>query len=1435
MALEERGRRITLKADISQLKTAFNKINVLARESKTELRKIGQALKFDPHNVALLTQKQQELNRVVAQNYKLIGNLKKQIEKHVELGETREAKKLTTQLEILRSTNETFKASLKETKHLLSNIASVSGLAKLDKELQSSRSNVERLNKALKLDTTNVSNLAHKFLELQSQEDALVKKTHILIQDLKKIDFKVNPQGYQELKAKLEQAKVEAKQVRLELDKLGGAKFNPVIVQLEKLDNEIKKSRESSKLLKQALDFKPTSLTKSLHLEETRTQLEKTREKIKLMKSELSKLNTNESREEFIKLSSKIVESEKHVKDLIHSVGILNAKKLDGVRGSFSAIGSSIEGNAQKIANFGRNFTFGYTLPVTYGAKKVIDSFRETDDTLRRVAAVSDGAVTDFAGTFTEMEGKIRQASHGTVYSINDVGRGVEDLIKAGLNSTQAMGAVGHAMNLARADGIDLARATEIITDGMNAMGIQFGKTEGEVKRNVGNFVDILNAAAVASTTDVGQMGEAMKYAGAIAGTLGFEMKDLGLALAIMANQGIKASTAGTSLRSGLTNLVKPSKAAAKAMHRIGFSATDTMGNMKPLSQIMAELREKTQGMTNAQKNAFSATVFGKTAMSGWSAILKATNKDVDNLRKAIDESTGSTERMANQMNSGVGGAIDKFKASLSNAAYETGKAWGPALKSVAESLTELLKAFNESSDGTKRFITGVLGVTAALGPLTWAIGGILSPFLKFKNLLSTFKTAKAAAEMGEVASKTGLLARAFAAVPPQMKLFLGATALVGGGLLYLKNKYDPLMVAHRNAIESAEKVGEAFKKVGDEAKTFGDKIKQTSDVFENTFGTSNKFTEKLNYLVEETRDGFDKIREILNKAASDGREITKQEADAVAGNFENLVDSINKRVIAERQGYEQIVQIARNTSANKAITDAAYETQFASHIGKLGQIHEESKQSTQKWYDDLIAINSQLPPNLQLSMDKINEIYQQALVRDRENFSRSSQAAIQAYSERYQIENDFIPKLAEAKRGMEEVEKQHQQRLKENREAAKFDVELQHTLDAQEDKRYAEEKAWHYQDLESKFDAHRIKHVGQWLAAIQENIQKGGELTASQASNVQAFLSTMNTLPDDTKRQITQGLKDAGIDIDVIGAALAAQMQKHGVTLNNQFASGLLSEKPSVDTAIQTTLNAVTDSVNRTSLFAQGQSVMLTGRDGLAAGKSAVDAATGNVMDGVKNKVQSTDMKPAGQQKSEELAQGIKSKDGDVWNAAQETANHGKNAAASIDFSGTGADMTYGLANGASGASWALENAMAGVVQRGLAAAKAAAGVASPARVFKREVGYWLPPGMAEGVRGNAKVFYNSLTDTMSHGVSLVEDFKFKDKLSNSFDFTTAGNYAIQHSVSQNTSVIETLNVLINKVNDLELRSDVYLDGDKIGNATYKRHEIIDRRLGLV
>ena len=85
-----------------------------------------------------------------------------------------------------------------------------------------------------------------------------------------------------------------------------------------------------------------------------------------------------------------------------------------------------------------------------------------------------------------------------------------------------------------------------------------------------------------------------------------------------------------------------------------------------------------------------------------------------------------------------------------------------------------------------------------------------------------------------------------------------------------------------------------------------------------------------------------------------------------------------------------------------------------------------------------------------------------------------------------------------------------------------------------------------------------------------------------------------------------------------------------------------------------------------------------------------------------------------------------------------------------------------------------------------------------------------------------------------MTKGVKVAKDFNFSDKLGSIANFSSVNDYAIQHTISQNNIVVETLNTLINKVNDLELRSDVYLDGEKVGNATYKRHEVIDRRLGL-
>ena len=185
-----------------------------------------------------------------------------------------------------------------------------------------------------------------------------------------------------------------------------------------------------------------------------------------------------------------------------------------------------------------------------------------------------------------------------------------------------------------------------------------FGMKAEETAR----FTDVLTMASIKSTTDITKMGETLKYVAPVAGTLGYTIEDTATAIAIMANNGIKASVAGTSLRGGLSRLVTPTKQAKAALDSIGFSMTDANGKTKPLIQVISELREKTKGMTEAQKTHFAASVFGKTAMSGWMAVLNASGKSVEELTSAIKNSKGATKEMADQLTSGVGGAFDRLR-----------------------------------------------------------------------------------------------------------------------------------------------------------------------------------------------------------------------------------------------------------------------------------------------------------------------------------------------------------------------------------------------------------------------------------------------------------------------------------------------------------------------------------------------------------------------------------------------------------------------------------------------------------------------------------------------------------------------------------------------------------------------------------------------------
>ena len=198
-------------------------------------------------------------------------------------------------------------------------------------------------------------------------------------------------------------------------------------------------------------------------------------------------------------------------------------------------------------------------------------------------------------------------------------------------------------MNLAAASGEDLASVSDIVTDAMTAFGLAAdGTTKGVA--NATYFADTLAATAASANTNVGLMGETFKYVGTMAGSLGYSIEDVSLAIGLMANRGLKGSMAGTSLNSVMTRLATNTSGAREAIEKLGVKFYDSSGNARALGDVMTELRDATKGMNNEQKTALANTVAGMEAQKGLLAILNATDDEYNSLADSIKNSTGAAQ-----------------------------------------------------------------------------------------------------------------------------------------------------------------------------------------------------------------------------------------------------------------------------------------------------------------------------------------------------------------------------------------------------------------------------------------------------------------------------------------------------------------------------------------------------------------------------------------------------------------------------------------------------------------------------------------------------------------------------------------------------------------------------------------------------------------------
>lgn len=265
-------------------------------------------------------------------------------------------------------------------------------------------------------------------------------------------------------------------------------------------------------------------------------------------------------------------------------------------------------------------------------AIKVGSDFEEA---MSSVAAISMATTEEYE----MLANAAKEMGETTKYSATESANALEYLSLAGYSAEESVKALPQVLNLAAAGGMDLAYASDLLTDSMAVMGLGIS--------DMANFSDQLAMAASKSNTSVQQLGEAVLVAGGQAKLAGMSVDQMNTALGILADKGIKGSEGGTALRNVLKNLYTPTSASAKVMEQLGIVTSDANGNLIKAQDVLKNLKEKLDGLSEADRMSAMADIFDTRTIAAANALLDDSGERWDELTGYLNNCNGAAEDMA--------------------------------------------------------------------------------------------------------------------------------------------------------------------------------------------------------------------------------------------------------------------------------------------------------------------------------------------------------------------------------------------------------------------------------------------------------------------------------------------------------------------------------------------------------------------------------------------------------------------------------------------------------------------------------------------------------------------------------------------------------------------------------------------------------------------
>lgn len=302
-----------------------------------------------------------------------------------------------------------------------------------------------------------------------------------------------------------------------------------------------------------------------------------------------------------------------------------------------------------------------------------------TGEMVRALAIMN--ATSDESNRLTN---EVTRLAESTIFTGTETAAGLTALAMSGMDATQALNALGPALNLASIGQIDMYRSADILTNVM--LGFQLTALDTE------KIVDDLSTAITSSNSTIEQMGTALSYVAPIASAAGASIEETIGILELFHNVGIKGSRAGTSLRRAFSNLLKPNEQASKTLMSMNVAVTDVSGNMRSLTSIMKDLA------INGATTADIITLFGVRAAPAMQAFLDDVNRavpQVDEFTKALKDNEGAAEDLRQKIEDTLGADALKLLSALQKKAIDVFTELEPSIRNALNVATEWVKTLD--------------------------------------------------------------------------------------------------------------------------------------------------------------------------------------------------------------------------------------------------------------------------------------------------------------------------------------------------------------------------------------------------------------------------------------------------------------------------------------------------------------------------------------------------------------------------------------------------------------------------------------------------------------------------------------------------------------------------------------------------------------------